>query len=162
MALNEKSALEGIDVKTAAYNMMKDFRDYRNLGGLRRVIENAEKQLSALGPLIRENQQAITTLTRLHVAGFSEKDIGDLATLVSIWNKSMAQGNDISSSMNRKLDTEMIEVGNLQQTSNNNPGSNNGSNGNNGCSGPSLKELVRLNLLRNSTANMLHRVETKY
>ena len=119
LAINEVSALEGITIKQAAYNMMQDFREYRNLGGLRRVIENAEKQLSALGPLIRESLQSLTTLTNLLRAGFSQKDVKELVALVSIWNK----GNGISGI---KLDTELIDVGkqgnngNLQQPNNGN------------------------------------------
>jgi prefoldin subunit 5 len=147
MAINEKSALENIDLKTAAYNMMRDFREYRTLGGLRRVIENAEKQLAALGSLIREKQQAIVTLRYLQRAGFSKKDVIELVALVRMWS----QGNDISSS--RKLDTELLgNNGNLQQPGNNgssNPGSNSSPplvNGNGINGGFSMQDWIKLNL----------------
>jgi hypothetical protein len=142
--------------------------------GLWRVIGKAEKQLSALGPLIRENQQAITTLTYLQRAGFSQKDVKELVALVSIWNKSMVQGNGISNnSMNGKLDTELIDVGtqmqpnngngNLQQSGSSNPGSNNCGNGNNGhgVNGNfSTYDLIKLNL-KSSTTTMLNRMGIK-
>ena len=114
LAINEKSALEGINLKEAAYNMMQDFREYRNLMTLRRTIENAEKKLSALGKTIRQNQQAITTLMKLQAMGYTRKDIKELVALVSVWNK----GSGISIS-NRRLDTELIDVGTQAQRNGN-------------------------------------------
>ena len=93
-------------LKELPYKIIGELKDYRNFGSLGRIIEKAEKQLSALGPLIRQNQQALETLTNLRWADFSQKDIKELVALVSIWNKA---GNGISSS--RKLDTELIDVG---------------------------------------------------
>lgn len=176
LAINEKSALEGINLKEAAYNMMQDFREYRNLMTLRRTIENAEKKLSALGKTIRQNQQAITTLTKLQAMGYTRKDIKELVALpplpplVSVWNK--GSGFSIS---NRKLDTELIDVGtqaqrnngndNLQQTGSINPGP--GSNNinippplvnENGNGGLSMNDWIRLNLLRSNTTRQLNRM----
>lgn len=170
LAINEKSALEGINLKEAAYNMMQDFREYRNLMTLRRTIENAEKKLSALGKTIRQNQQAITTLMKLQAMGYTRKDIKELVALVSVWNK----GSGISIS-NRKLDTELIDVGtqaqrnngndNLQQTGSINPGP--GSNNinippplvnENGNGGLSMNDWIRLNLLRSNTTRQLNRM----
>lgn len=169
LAINEKSALEGINLKEAAYNMMQDFREYRNLMTLRRTIGNAEKKLSALGKTIRQNQQAITTLMKLQAMGYTRKDIKELVALVSVWNK----GSGISIS-NRKLDTELIDVGtqaqrnngndNLQQTGSINPGP--GSNNiniptplvnENGNGGLSMNDWIRLNLLRSNTTRQLNR-----
>lgn len=166
--INEKSALENIDLKTAAYNMMRDLREYRSLGSLRRTIEHAERKLSTLGSVVRENQQAITTLTNLQRAGFSQKDIKELVALVSIW--SQGNGNGIS---NRKLDTELIDVGNndnlLQQPGNlqqsihrqQNNGSSNPdpvNNGNNSHGGFSMQDFIRLQLLQTSTSNILNKI----
>lgn len=170
-AISEKSALDGINLKEAAYKIVHDFRDYRNLGGLRRVIENAENQLSASGPLIRENQKSLTTLTNLRRAGYSKKDIKELVALVSMWS----QGNGIGY---RKLDTELLKIdvgtnggGNLQHP-NNGPSSSNPAlldrklspvEGNNDYGGGNftMGDYLKLQMLKCSTTNMLSRMGIK-
>jgi len=52
--------------------LLRDFREYRDLGSLRRAIEKAEEKLSALDAFTTQKQQAITTLMNLHMAGFGE------------------------------------------------------------------------------------------
>jgi hypothetical protein len=116
MAINEKSALENIDPKTAAYNIVHDFRDYRLLGSLRKAVEKAEQQLSALNAFTTQKQQAIMTLMNLQLAGFSEKQIMELTGLVNMWNKhrpdlgspGLDQGNGSSSTNGSKLDDRLI------------------------------------------------------
>jgi translation initiation factor 6 (eIF-6) len=83
IAINEKSTLENTDLKTAAYNMMQDLREYRNLENLHLVIAQAEKGLSALGNSIRQNEAAIATLVNLQLTGYSEKQITELASVIS-------------------------------------------------------------------------------
>ncbi len=146
MAVNEKSALENIDLKTAAWNMVKDFREYRNLGGLRRVIEHAERKLESLGPEIRQNEFAVTILIHLKQAGYTEKQIMDLASVIRNWNA----GSHING-RSKILDSELIDVDHQQQhpeePNNNNP-----------QQPLRQSELVGLQLLRANAANMLNKI----
>lgn len=86
LAVNEKSALESIDQKTATYDIARTCREYRNLSSLRRAIEKAEQKLSALAALTTQKQQSITTLLNLQLHGFSENQIIELTGLVNNWN----------------------------------------------------------------------------
>jgi hypothetical protein len=45
MVINEKSVLENVDLKAAAYDIVHSLREYRDLGSLRRAIEKAEQKL---------------------------------------------------------------------------------------------------------------------
>jgi hypothetical protein len=106
--INEKSALENVDLKTAAYNIVHDFREYRNLGSMSRAIENAEQKLSALSTFTTQKEQAINALANLQVMGYTEKDIAELTGMVNVWNKS---GIGLShNNGGKKLDTELIGV----------------------------------------------------
>lgn len=89
-AINEMAALENIDVKTAAYNMIKE---YRQFGTLRKAIQEGERYLSKLGSSIREEQQAIADLRNLRRAGFtliSKSWPGKKVVLILDWSPKVA------------------------------------------------------------------------
>ena len=73
--LNEKAVAENIDLKTSAYNLAHELRDYRQLGSLHKGVEQAKQQLSILDAFTAQKQQAMATLMNLQLAGFSEKEI---------------------------------------------------------------------------------------
>ncbi len=86
-AINEKAVAENIDLKTAAYNLAQDLRDYGQLGSLNRAIELVKQQLTVLDIFVGNKQQALTSLMNLQSAGFSEKDIMELMGIVNRWNR---------------------------------------------------------------------------
>jgi hypothetical protein len=112
--LNEKAVVEKVDLKTAAYNLAHDLREYRQLGSLHKCVEQAQKQLAVLNAFTAQKEQAITTLMNLQLAGFSEKEIMELIGVVDRWNKSwhlgspdLGQGNG-GNNMNGSLDDRLI------------------------------------------------------
>ena len=112
--LNEKAVAENIDLKTAAYNLAHDLRDYRQLGSLHKGVEQTKRQLSILDAFTAQKQQAMTTLMNLQLAGFSEKEIMELVGVVNRWNKSWHLGNpgngqgNGDNNMNVSLDDRLI------------------------------------------------------
>src|SRR5215831_2826216 len=59
--IREKAHIENIDLKTAAYNVTHELREYRQLGGLHKAVEQIKQQLAVLdasiGRLFRERYQ---------------------------------------------------------------------------------------------------------
>src|SRR5215469_14185579 len=111
--IREKAHIENIDLKTAAYNVTNELREYRQLSCLHKGVEQVKQQLAVLDAFTAQKQQAITTLMNLQLAGFSEKDINELIGLVTAWNNSggpgFSQGNGRSSGF--KLDDKLIDIG---------------------------------------------------
>ena len=91
--LNEKAMTENTDLKTAAYNLTHDLREYRQLGSLHKGVEQVKQQLAILDAFTAQKQQAVTTLMNLQLAGFSEKEIMELMGIVNRWNKSRHLGS---------------------------------------------------------------------
>src|SRR5215471_6053063 len=81
--IREKAHIENIDLKTAAYNVTHELREYRQLGSLHKRVQQVKQQLAVLDAFTAQKQQAITTLMNLQLAGFSEKDINELIGLVT-------------------------------------------------------------------------------
>jgi hypothetical protein len=76
--IREKAQIENLDLKTGAYNVTHELREYRQLGSLHKGVEQARQQLVVLEAFTAQKQQAITTLMNFQLAGFSEKDINEL------------------------------------------------------------------------------------
>src|SRR5262249_49026344 len=115
--IREKAHIENIDLKTAAYNVTHELREYRQLGSLHKRVQQVKQQLAVLDAFTAQKQQAITTLMNLQLAGFSEKNINELIGLVTAWNKSgigvpgFSQGHGRSSMNGFKLDDKLIDIG---------------------------------------------------
>jgi hypothetical protein len=58
--LNEKAITDNVDLRTAAYNLARDPRDYRQLGSLHKGVEQAKRQLAIHDAFAAQKQQAIT------------------------------------------------------------------------------------------------------
>jgi hypothetical protein len=105
--IHEKAEAEKIDIRSAAYGLAQDLRDYRQLGSLRKLIEEAKQKLAVLDAFTATKNQAMSTIMTLQLNGFFEKEIIELVGLVSRWNKSWTslgspgagQGNGRSSDM---------------------------------------------------------------
>jgi len=115
--LNEKAVLENIDLKTAAYNLILELRDYRQLRSMNRAIEVAKLQLAAIDMFALNRQQALSTLVSLQQIGITEREIIELIDIVHRWNNynqhpGLNQGNGSSNSGSRSmLDDGLINSG---------------------------------------------------
>ena len=50
VTINQKAALRNVSLKVAAYELAQELKRYEELGGIQRVIKNAESQLEMIGP----------------------------------------------------------------------------------------------------------------
>jgi hypothetical protein len=139
--VRELAQMQNTDIKTAARYVAQEIRRLRQLGGLQRSIEQARGELKMLNITITQKQEAVTVLIDLLNRGVTESQIVQLINFAGEWNKYWQ-----SSKTNVN--------GNLQQPANgsNNPGSSDGN--------FSVNDLIRLNLLKSTTTNMLNRMET--
>jgi len=115
MIINERSVISNTDLKTSAYDIGQIIRGVREIDTLNTAAEMAKKQVASIDVLAENKTQALTTIMNLKMAGFSEKDIAELATLVQSWNQSdIAQlgTQDFNNGhvMSRKLDTKLLGV----------------------------------------------------
>jgi len=118
-AFHERSVLQDVDLKTAAYSIAQIIRHHRQLESLQKGVEQAKQQLTVLETFTVQKQQAITALIHLDQAGFSEKQIMELTGLVNMWNKQcpslegpgIGHGNGSSSMNGFKLDNKLIGIG---------------------------------------------------
>jgi predicted transcriptional regulator len=86
-ACHEKSAVQNMNMKDAAFEVAQIIRKFHDLEDIDRCIQQAEQRLKALDAFSAINNQAITTLINLQLAGYSEKEIMNLAG----WNKQQQQ-----------------------------------------------------------------------
>jgi hypothetical protein len=114
MAINERSAIRNIDLKTAAYDIGQIIHQCREIEGLHATSEMMKKQIESLDSLAA-GKQALTTLMNLQMRGFSDKDVEELVLLVQSWNQSGITQLGIPGNghgMSKKLDTKLIGTGN--------------------------------------------------
>ena len=142
--IREKAEAENVDIRTTAINVAQELRLYRQSGGIQKQIARANQELTLINMETIQKQQALTVLIDLLNRGVTESQIVQLINFAGEWNKYWQ-----SSTTN----------GNLQQPVN---GSNNpGSSGGNGYGGNfSINDLIRLNLLKSTTTNILTRMKT--
>jgi len=76
MTVNEKAVTENIDLKTAAYNIVHDFREYRDLESLHKSVEKARQQPEVLQAFTVQKQAAVATVMNEFAAGrfFRKRD----------------------------------------------------------------------------------------
>ncbi len=102
-SLNEKAVAENIDLRTAAYNLTQDLRDYRQLGSLRKCVEQvhqqmqqAKQQLGVLYTFTAEKEPAVISLINLENAGVKESEVIDLINIARFskqYDSGIGQGN---------------------------------------------------------------------
>jgi iron-sulfur cluster repair protein YtfE (RIC family) len=122
--LQEYSQNHNTDLTTAAFDIVKNLRAYKQFEVLQNAIEkaqrnihSAEQQLAMLNMSTARQQKPIATLIDLQAAGFWESQIAELTKLVNIWNKLpgidtgfiFGQGNGGGSERMSKLDDELIK-----------------------------------------------------
>jgi len=116
-------------------NVAQELRLYRQSSGIQKQIERANQELALINMATIQKQQALTVLIDLLNRGVTESQIVQIINFAGEWNKYSQ-----SSTTN----------GNFQQPVNdsNNPGSSGGGNF-------SVNDLIRLNLLKSTTTNLL-------
>jgi hypothetical protein len=139
--INEVAQIQNLNLREAAILVSQELKLNRQFGGVERQLEMAQGQLKMLNITITEKQPLLTTLLKLYQNGVKDDDIIGLSKMIDLsrmgreWMPGQGQGQCNENNGN----------GNLQQPNN--------SNGN-------FTDWVRLNLLRNNTANMLNRMGT--
>jgi hypothetical protein len=130
--IRDKAATEGITPKETQALIVQDLRSYSQLNSLQKSVTQAQQNLEALNIVVEEHKGAIASLVDLkRNYGVTEGQIVQLIKFAGEWDKYWSNGKN-----------------NLQQ-----PVATN-SNGNN----LSMNDLIRLNLLKGSTTNMLNRI----
>jgi hypothetical protein len=136
--VNEVAQMQNMDIKNAILYVDQELRQ---LGGIQRQIERANQELALINMTTIKKEEALTVLIDLLKRGVTESQIAQLINFAGEWNQWHQTTNNGSSN------------GNLQQP--NNPARNNGNNSSN------FSDLIKLNLLKATTTNMLNRMETK-
>jgi hypothetical protein len=146
--IREKAQTANVSMDIAAISAAQEIRNYRHVGGVSKCLQQIQNQILTLDTLYMHKQEAIGILMDLQSRGISETEIVRLVNLAGEWNKYWQ-----SSKTNVN--------GNLQQPVNgsNNPGSSNGTFSGYGGN-LSINDLIRLNLLKSTTTNILTRMET--
>jgi phosphatidylserine/phosphatidylglycerophosphate/cardiolipin synthase-like enzyme len=137
--VKELAQMQNMDIKAAVVQVAQELRLYRQSWGIQKQIERANQELALINMETIQKQQALTVLRDLLNRGVTESQIVQLINFAGEWNKYWQ-----SSTTNR----------NFQQPVNgsNNPGS---SGGNGYGDNFSVNDLIRLNLLKSTTTNLL-------
>ncbi|MGA9150673.1 MAG: hypothetical protein WBZ36_08845 [Candidatus Nitrosopolaris sp.] len=135
--IRDKATTEGITPKEAVALIVQELKLYSHFNSLKRSVERAQQDLEALNIVIEEHKAAIASLVDLKSNyGVTEGQIVQLIKFAGEWDKYCILHSNGKN--------------NLQQPSN---GNNSYDDGN-----LSRNDLIRLNLLKGSTTNMLNRI----
>src|SRR5215472_15491580 len=104
-AIKGKADQEGLDLRTAAWGLVEDLRNWTEVGGLRKAIAQQKQQLDLLCLATDQQKQAIGIIVDLKKSGMTDEDISNLVNF-SKWSSKVGQGSSF------ELDTRL----NLQNT----------------------------------------------
>jgi hypothetical protein len=109
--------------------------------------------------VIEEHKGAIASLVDLKSKGISDTDLVEINGLIHSWSADRGQNNGNMNGFNLRLDDKLNLASpngknNIQQPSKCNNGYGDGN--------LSMNDLIRLNLLKGSTTNMLNRIGTTH
>jgi hypothetical protein len=142
--INEVTQIQNMDIKTAAIFVTEELRLNREFSGIQRQIEMAQGQLKMLNISITQRQPVITALLKLQHNGVKDDDIIGLSKIIDL------------SRMGREWTPFGSRTG-QGNGPNGNYNVNSSSNSNNGNGNFSMNDLIKLNLLKSNTTNMLNR-----
>jgi hypothetical protein len=83
----EMAQRKGLDLRSAAWRLADDLKNWQEIGGFETAISNAKHQLSLLNMTLEDQKAAIATLVNLQKMGMSEIEISRLVKLVNGWGK---------------------------------------------------------------------------
>jgi hypothetical protein len=99
----EMAQRKGLDLRSAAWRLADDLKNWQELGGFETAISNAKHQLSLLNLALEDQKAAIATLVNLQKMGMSEIEISRLVKLVNGWGKgngNFANGLELDTHIN--------------------------------------------------------------
>ena len=67
----------------AAYKVIKEIRDYSQLGGLRKQQDRLQQQIFMSNMIMTTRQQALVSLIRLQTLGVTDMEIKNMAQLMT-------------------------------------------------------------------------------
>ena len=143
--IRETAEAENVDIRTTGINVAQELRVYRQSGAIQKQIESEKQELALIEMTTIQKKQAMTLLTDLLNRGITESQIVQLIDFASEWDRYWHSSTTT-----------------LQQSP---PNANNGNDGAGGQKRPnrnggnfSTNDLIRLNLLKTITTNMLNRM----
>ena len=104
-AIKGKADQEGLDLRTAAWGLVEDLRNWTEVGGLRKAIAQQKQQLDLLCLATDQQKQAIGIIVDLKKSGMTDEDISNLVNF-SKWSSKVGHGSSF------ELDSRL----NLQNT----------------------------------------------
>src|SRR5215472_17207607 len=105
-AIKGKAEQEGLDLRTAAWGLVEDLRNWTEVGGLRKAIAQQKQQLDLLCLATDQQKQAIGTIVDLKKSGMTDEDISNLVKAVSQRNGKAGQGNGSSFELDTRLNLQ--------------------------------------------------------
>jgi hypothetical protein len=99
----EMAQRKGLDLRSAAWRLADDLKNWQELGGFEQSIQTAKNQLTLLNIALEDQKAAIATLVNLQKMGMSEIEISRLVKLVNGWGKgngNFANGLELDSRLN--------------------------------------------------------------
>ncbi|MFY9870476.1 MAG: hypothetical protein WAK17_12205 [Candidatus Nitrosopolaris sp.] len=142
--IREKAEVENVDIRTSGINLTRELRLFRLFGGLDKSVKQLEGELKMLNISITQKQPVITALLKLQQNGVKDDDIIGLSKIIDL------------SRMGREWTPFGSRTG-QGNGPNGNYNVNSSSNSNNGNGNFSMNDLIKLNLLKSNTTNMLNR-----
>ena len=97
--VKEMSQRKGMDIRSAAWKLAEDLKNWQELGGFETAIQNSKHQLNLLQIASESQKEAIATLVNLKKSGIGGKEIVDLMKTVN--SKTNGHGSSF------ELDTDM-------------------------------------------------------
>jgi hypothetical protein len=105
-AIKGKAEQEGLDLRTAAWGLVEDLRNWREVGGLRKAIARQKQQLDLLCLATDQQKEAIGIIVDLKKSGMTDEDISNLVKVVSKWSSKVGQGNVSSFELDSRLNLQ--------------------------------------------------------
>src|SRR5215467_983617 len=101
-AIKGKADQEGLDLRTAAWGLVEDLRNWTEVGGLRKAIAQQKQQLDLLCLATDQQKQAIGIIVDLKKSGMTDEDISNLVN-VSKWISKVGQDSSFELDSRLKL-----------------------------------------------------------
>jgi hypothetical protein len=148
--ITQVAQMEKLDTKSASIYVSQELVLNRQLSGIRGQIEIAQGRLQMLNIVSAQKQHALTIIEDLVKRGVTEQQIAKLVEFAGEWDKywratpnsNLQQPNN----GNGKIPSSLVNPQQLGNSNNPGPGS------------ISVNNLIRLNMLKTNTTNMLNRM----
>jgi hypothetical protein len=97
---------KGLDLRSAAWRLADDLKNWQELGGFETAISNAKHQLNLLCLATDQQKQAIGIIVDLKKSGMTDEDISNLVKVVSKSSSKVGQGNGSSFELDNRLNLQ--------------------------------------------------------